>query len=231
MSNVYIAVSNGKSLGHHGILGMKWGVRRFQNYDGTLTAKGRKRYYREDGSLSKEGKEYRTKIIDQARTNTDLLDSYREGHRKMIEENGGNIRTFVKERDDQAVKALEAYDKYKETGSSEDKELMDKEFRQFLHNCNTVYEEADYIDDTKGKEVYDKYRSQIADRTLKQLGFESTEKGKEFVETMIADRLRVRDASPLYIDRPYVEKLAAEYLKEHPNSKLTEDDIMYWFYD
>ena len=30
-------------LVHHGILGMKWGVRRYQNKDGTLTAAGKKR--------------------------------------------------------------------------------------------------------------------------------------------------------------------------------------------
>ena len=31
-------------LEHHGIVGMKWGVRRYQNKDGTLTNAGKKRY-------------------------------------------------------------------------------------------------------------------------------------------------------------------------------------------
>ena len=34
-------------LQHHGIKGMKWGVRRFQNKDGSLTPAGKKRYERD----------------------------------------------------------------------------------------------------------------------------------------------------------------------------------------
>lgn len=47
-------------LYHHGIKGMKWGVRRYQNKDGSLTPAGKRRI-KEDGTF-KSNKEYRKEI-------------------------------------------------------------------------------------------------------------------------------------------------------------------------
>lgn len=40
--------TNDSDLIHYGILGQKWGVRRYQNEDGTLTEKGKKHYEKQD---------------------------------------------------------------------------------------------------------------------------------------------------------------------------------------
>ena len=42
-------------LYHHGVKGMKWGVRRYQNPDGSLTSKGKQRY--SDEEKKKNGQE------------------------------------------------------------------------------------------------------------------------------------------------------------------------------
>ena len=52
-------IVNGE-LYHHGIKGQKWGVRRYQNEDGTLTEEGIKRYGEHGSDYLKARKNYRT---------------------------------------------------------------------------------------------------------------------------------------------------------------------------
>ena len=58
----YILTSDGE-LYHYGVKGQKWGVRRYQNKDGSLTAAGKRRI-KEDGTF-KTNKEYRKEISDE----------------------------------------------------------------------------------------------------------------------------------------------------------------------
>lgn len=43
-------------LEHHGIKGQKWGLRRYQNSDGSYTEEGRKRYLDSEGNKTEKGK-------------------------------------------------------------------------------------------------------------------------------------------------------------------------------
>ena len=61
----YNYVPDSYELYHHGIKGMKWGVRRYQNEDGTLTNAGKKRQEKYDKKAQKyydKAERYQTKI-------------------------------------------------------------------------------------------------------------------------------------------------------------------------
>lgn len=49
-------------LYHHGILGQKWGVRRYQNEDGSLTEDGRRRYANEGAVYPRKSESVRYRV-------------------------------------------------------------------------------------------------------------------------------------------------------------------------
>lgn len=73
MPHDYILIANGE-LYHHGIKGMKWGVRRYQNPDGSLTPAGYKRLMKADQKWAKKKTD---KITTQAKKASQReLDAY-----------------------------------------------------------------------------------------------------------------------------------------------------------
>ena len=73
-------------LRHWGVKGMRWGVRRFQNKDGTLTKAGQKRYAKEMEKLKAEQKVLNNRKRTQAKINK--LEELRKNVDDMKQEYG-----------------------------------------------------------------------------------------------------------------------------------------------
>lgn len=99
MANEYIS--------HHGVLGQKWGVRRYQNPDGTLTAAGEKRYNAKFTKMKRKMDQYDAKAHENfVKTTSARLGSPEEQY--YADKYGKQYRNTI----DQAVKINKLMRKY-----------------------------------------------------------------------------------------------------------------------
>lgn len=150
-----------KSLYHWGVKGMKWGVRRYQNKDGTLTPAGKKRYDRDvQDNLSKK----KDNRIDTSKPNPDRwVKEDLERSKKTLDATSN----LVKE-----VKSIERETRPKPTKKRMDlSNMTDQELRQQINRelterqYNDLFGKTDTPEVSKGRE----YVSTILNATTSAL--------------------------------------------------------------
>lgn len=91
MSVYYVSnIPFGDELYHHGIKGQKWGVRRYQNEDGSLTAEGKRKYGTVDNFLaSRDRKRLSSSRTVNTRSSRSKVRDFISKHKKGLAIAGG----------------------------------------------------------------------------------------------------------------------------------------------
>ena len=164
-----------KYLQHFGIKGMRWGVRRFQNEDGTLTDAGKNRY---GSDVTRVSRGALKKQISRFENNTKVG-------------SGTNTEKGLKKIQNQ-YESTEEYKKVKQM-SDQFEEIFKQAESQGISRDRLVFSGRDVkpylLAQDKAtqtyRKIFEEHKSEMASAMLKDLGYEDSDKGRKYIERLL----------------------------------------------
>lgn len=150
-------------LSHHGIKGQKWGRRRYQNKDGSLTPEGYKRY----GSVKLVEEEY-ARRNENAVTNMKVAKTAADNSKQLTRSAKEISDTRSKKKQQKANKALE------EAARDRARSMSDQELRDAVNRLNMEENYTRMIQNRERIELGESAASKFMDRSMTALTLAST---------------------------------------------------------
>jgi len=166
-------------LSHHGILGQKWGVRRYQNKDGSLTPAGRSRYgveQLEKKAQKQAYKEHRKSgggfLFRSARKSTGKNFDEAEKNFENVVLNDSKYKDLSKQAADAEKKRLLMEKGIDPNSTKYDKLINSKEYRE----ATNISEKADRAKERRVNQLAKKYVDQIKEAKMSDLKIRDEDK-------------------------------------------------------